>query len=128
MKFKGPVFPSYKEPPSPSSTPRELPDRALPPGKSWLSHTGNRARLRNLRTAVKPILDDKSPEMTAALVKLRESVKNDPMPEYAFLHILFSAKEAAEGAGVTPLQSIEYMLQKWEEVAEKYSAEQEAHP
>ncbi|MCG3774252.1 MAG: hypothetical protein JW395_1070 [Nitrospira sp.] len=115
MKLKGPVFKSFVEPPPPSHAPREAPDRSLPPGKSWLSHNGSKARLRNLTNEVRDVLNSKLPEVQEAVLRVERAVADDPIPRYALLHIIFSAKQAALGAGVTIDQSINYMMDKWDE-------------
>lgn len=84
-------------------------------GKSWTAHDGRRRRLKNLRNACIEIHNSKDPILLEVLARVREVVKDEPEPEYGFLHIVFMAKQAADGAGVSVVDSINYMLQKWAE-------------
>lgn len=114
MKFQGPRFPSYVDPPTGSGVLVQK-DRALPMGKQYVAHNGKKARLRYMTQQTKLILKSADAETQAACDRLRLMTKDEPEPEYGFMHLLLAAKEAADGAGVTLIQSIDYMVDKWEE-------------
>ncbi len=123
MSFKGPVFPSFKNPPPASKGFRQHPDRALTVGSEWASHTGRRQRFRNLRNVSRTALNSKDPETISALARIREAVKDDPEPEFGFLNILAAANRSADDTGVSIVEAIDYMLIKWAEINEKAEAE-----
>lgn len=123
MRLKGPVFPSFERPPRPSTSFRQHPDRALPKGSEWSSHTGRRQRFRNLRNTTRSVLNSKDPETVSALVRIREAVKDDPEPEFGFLNILAAANRSADDTGVSIVEAVDYMLMKWAEINAKVEAE-----
>lgn len=87
----------------------------LKDNEQWISHFSKRRRIKNLRSVCKPVLDSKDPEVCASVELLRETTANEPDPEFGFLHLLFSAKTAADDSGATIVQSITYMMSRWEE-------------
>lgn len=114
-KFKGPVFESWKNPPRPSSTKTQN-SRVLPLGKSWISHTGAKARLRNQRKICFHILRDKDPEVVEAVERIRVRTSSEPHPEQAMLYLLAVAKERADEAGVPINMAIDVLIDSFEEL------------
>lgn len=122
-KLKGIRFPSMINPPEKSFYDqihtKEQPDRALPLGQQWRSHNGRSARLRNLRNCCRSLLSSKDPEIVSAISRLAEIVVNEPEPEYGKLHLLFAAQQASFDTGISIVDSINYMIQKFQEAKEE---------
>lgn len=104
-------LPSYRNPPTRTGSNKK--HHILNHGEQYVSHQGKRQALKNLRNAIGPSIL-KNPEYQYVLGKIRDLVKDEPEPEYGFLHLTFAAKRAADEAGVTFIESAEYLIQKFE--------------
>lgn len=110
MKFKGPVFPSFKEPPSPRinlslATPTP-PDRALPVGQSWIHHNGQKAILRNLRRMCATTLLSTDQEVLETVRVVKEFLPS----EVDRLRFIYVAQVTAESNGISLLTSMNELV------------------
>lgn len=124
--IKGPIFKSYTEATQRSwmgAQMRPAPDRSLPEGQSWGSHPGRKARLRNLRQVTQSIRNTKDPALLDAVRQLYDLTKGEPEPEYAHLHLLAAAKQSSDDTGVTILDAVEYMVEKFTDAKEPNNEE-----
>lgn len=114
-KLKGIRFKSYVRPPT--SKGLSHPNRLLPDGQEYNAHDNKKARLRHLRqTCLHSIrAADKDLLLRIALEKLRGLTKEEPEPEYGFLHLLFTAQKSNEDTGAPLLDCINYLVDKYTE-------------
>lgn len=91
------------------------PGRALPLGKSYVGHCGKAQRLRNLKHQLHRVEKIAKHDAAAAtaLTMLREFVKDDPDPDYAFLHLVSAALDAADGTGASWAQAASSLMLKF---------------
>lgn len=116
--FKGPAFESFLNPPVGSGkNPNK--NRSLPPGKEYCSHSGKASRLRRLRQSTRHLVDSRDPEVIAAVERVREAVKDDPLPEYTFLYLLFQATETSNSTGASIPEVVGFMIDQWVVMKEK---------
>lgn len=118
-KFKGIVFPSFKEPPSPTGK-ISTSTRSLPEGKQYLPHGNSRAMMRNLRHVVKKHLDSKDPDTIEALNRVRMATSTEQNAEHSFLHLLYIANLAAEKSSTPICLAVHLLMNQLEQtIAEK---------
>lgn len=113
MKFQGPAFPSYFD------------QRTPAPRMQWKAHCGKRAQLRNLRHLAKPYLEDPDPAVQAAIQRITEATKNEPMPEFGKLHLIAAAYDAHDQTGESWLTAATYLMDKFDAM-EQDAAEKSA--
>lgn len=101
--IKGPVFGSFFN----QETPK--------PHKQYLAHSKMRAALRNLRHICGPIFKLKDEASIAAIARCKRDVAGEPEPLYAQLHLMRAALEAAQSTGVTWAESMNYLLDKFDQ-------------
>lgn len=106
MRFKGPLFPSYLNPGTPK------------PKMQWLSHCGKRAQLRNLRRACRKVLEDTNQHVQAQLARVVEAVKDEPMPEFGKLHLIYAAIDACDQTGEPWWVCMKYLMDKFDDMAQ----------
>ena len=111
-KIKGPLFPSFKDPPFPTGhfvnvTARPEPQRSLPAGKSWIHHDGKQARLRRLRQMCGNIVHSTDPDIMAALQRVREISRDN---EAGFLFVVSKAKSVADSNDLSIAIALNYMV------------------
>jgi hypothetical protein len=116
VKFKGPVFPSFKNPPAAHTTQKSY---------TWRGpHSSLRAALRNLRHACKPILESTDPQVVAQVARVVAMTKDEPTSEFGKLHLIHAAIEACDQTGEPWHVCMKYMLDKFEDIARD---QEEAH-
>ena len=109
--LRGPAFPSFVTPPMPAlyrlSVVKADTAKTRLAGKMYLSHQGQRQRMRYLRQRCKPVFDMAAGPLAAALPtialidELTVLVRDEPHPEYGLLHLISAALDACEGTGAT---------------------------
>lgn len=102
MKFKGPVFPSFRD----QQTPK--------PRKQWLPHSGTREQLQNLRRMCRPILASIEPDTVTARQRVIAATAGEPLPEFGALHLIYAAIDACDQTGEPWPVCMHYMLDKFE--------------
>jgi hypothetical protein len=117
MRFQGPAFASYKNPPTAHADSRQ---RYTFRG----AHTNTRAALRNLRHACKRILESKDAHVQAQVARVEKAVEKEPMPEFGKLHLIFSALDACDQTGEPWHVCMKYLMDKFEDMeADRVAAE-----
>jgi hypothetical protein len=117
MKFKGPVFESFKNPPQALDRPPKG-HKVLPPGQSWIAHSGRKARLRNLRQSCRSVFESVDPDTVAAVSRIREALSDN---EAGMLFIINQAREISESTEASLSEAIMIILDK--ELKERESNE-----
>lgn len=102
--FKGPVFPSFRNPGAGGGM-----HKVWPPG-----HQGMAQRLRYLRRIVQPILDSRDPEVVATATRLIAAVKDEPNPEYSALHLAGAAIDAANARQQSWTDAMNFILDEFD--------------
>lgn len=127
-RLKGPVFPSFREPPQPNPDgQRHNPNRSIEAGKSWVAHSGIKARLRYLRQQCRPILSSKDPELLAAVERVRLVATKDGITnEAGMLFVLLKAKEISEQMDISVAEAITIMVEQ--ELKTRENQESESKP
>lgn len=84
----------------------------------WKAHSGQKARMRNLRQACRPILESKDSEDQKQVARVREAVKHEPLPEFGLLHLIHSSLEASDQTGEKWSTCMKYMMDKFDDIAD----------
>lgn len=95
----------------------------LAPGRQWVSHCGERARLRAIRQSFRRVEKMRDAASVAALARLRASVADEPDPQFGTMQLAHSALLAAEGTCCTWAEAITYLLDRFDERANGAPAE-----
>lgn len=103
-RFKGPVFPSFKNPGRGDGT-----HKVWPPG-----YHGMAQRLRNLRARVRPILDSRDPEVCVCVARLLAAVQSEPNPEFSMLHLAGAAIDAADARQQSWTDAMTFILDEYD--------------
>ena len=117
--LKGATFPSYSDPPLPSSSPKDPSDRVLPPGRQWTAHDSARARIRRLRQATRRIRTSTHADIVKARERCYDTTAGEPEPEYGALHLMASAIVAADSTGAPWHEVVHYLIDKFEAQAKE---------
>lgn len=102
MKFKGPVFPSFRD----QQTPQ--------PRKHWLPHQNTGEQLRRLRQVCRPILASIEPSIVTARQRVIAATAGEPLPEFGALHLINAAIDACDQTGEPWPVCMHYMLDKFD--------------
>jgi hypothetical protein len=111
VRLKGIVFPSYL---NQNTGPRK-------PKLQWVRHQNSKQRIRNVRNAARPVLNSKDPKTVALLARVRESVKDEPEPEFGFLHLVTAGASASFGTGEPWTVCMEYLMDKFDGMKEDHA-------
>lgn len=114
MKLKGPVFASYLN----QRSPTERAALGRPPRMAWKRHCGSREALRNLRHACAKVLGSNDPADVKAVARVREAVKNEPLPEFGLLHLVSAALDACDQTGEAWRTCMNYLMDQFDAAEE----------
>lgn len=113
--LKGIVFPSYL---NQNTGPKK-------PHMQWIRHQNKGQRIRNLKNACRHVLAAKDAETRGLLDRIRAAVKDEPEPEFGFLHLVFAAVDACDQTGEPWTVCMKYLMDKFDDMKADH-AEREA--
>ncbi len=79
--------------------------------QQWVSLTGKKQRIKNLRSLCKDVLSSTDPEIIESIEKTKEFVKGK-FEEYGLLMMVYQAKETSDSTGLSFPECLDYILEK----------------
>lgn len=102
QEIHGPIFKSfYRQQDSPNKM-------------QWKRHQGSRQQVRYLRHRCDHLLNSKDPAIIAVGDRVIMAVKDEPNPEYGALHLMAAGLDASEQTGVSWIDAMTYLLNKFD--------------
>lgn len=114
MRIKGKPFSSFGAEKQGSGGPsgKAGPGRALPAGQQYIGFCGTKASTRHLKQQCRDILNSKDPAIKMAVEMSMYAIPN----EYQLYFFLCKAKRVSEETGVSLIDAMNSLLEKFEEL------------
>jgi len=111
-RFKGPVFPSFKEPPRASIRPLDAPKKQR--YNFVTGHQSTRQIKRGMKQRLRSIIDSKDRDTILAGDRVIYAVREEPDPEYSALHLFGAAQRASNDTGEPWHVCMNYLMDEFD--------------